>query len=592
MEPVPRYREEHRLTFQHRWKLWLRLVAACAVWTLAPTDLRAETHRALLTGTPDFLPVAEAYSVHPRIDGTSLILDWNIAPGYYLYRDRFNFAATLPGGDTLAVTPVFEGGKFRYDDYYQKELEVYYDNTRVILPFIEQHERIRIGVSSQGCADAGLCYPPRNQVIEVDFRSGLALATEAPASPLEPAPLSTPFSLATLLVFALLGGIILNLMPCVFPVLSLKVLRIATAHLSPHGKHRHSVVYALGIILSFILIAGVLMILRRAGEAVGWGFQLQHPLFVSFLALLFFLIALGFSGQFPLGARLMNLGQSTTEGTSLRSSFMTGILATVAASPCTAPFMGTALGAALTQPPAAGMLIFVALGIGMALPFLLLTWIPGLMRALPAPGPWMGIFRQFLAFPLYLTVIWLLWVLGRQTNIDRVLVVGLSLLLIAFAIWIHSNVRRLAGRGLALVIALIALAIPFIPFDAPEPGFWQPYTAARLKAVRASGQPVLVNLTADWCITCLANEQLALSSDAFKQALKAGGITYLKGDWTSNNPEITKLLAEYGRTGVPLYLFFPRGGGKARILPQLLTSTTVLASITSEPPAQRPEFGN
>ncbi len=322
------------------------------------------------------------------------------------------------------------------------------------------------------------------------------------------------------------------------------------------------------------------MILRGTGEAVGWGFQLQHPVFVSFLALLFFVIALGFSGRFAFGARLMNLGQAATEGNSLRSSFMTGVLATVAASPCTAPFMGTALGAALMQPPALGLLIFAALGGGMALPFLLLTWIPGLARILPRPGPWMEVFREFLAFPLYLTVIWLLWLLGRQTGIDRVLVVGLGLLLIAFAIWIHNHAHRPLTKALALGTALIAVALPLAPTSPQEQPFWEPYTSTRLNELRAQGRPVLVNLTADWCITCLANERVALSSHTFRQTLKAEGIYYLKGDWTNNNPEITTLLTEYGRSGVPLYLFFPRGLGPARVLPQLLTPSTVLAAIS------------
>ncbi|MGK2915657.1 MAG: protein-disulfide reductase DsbD family protein [Porticoccaceae bacterium] len=573
------------MTARHRWILWLCLLAGYGIPALAATGLGADTNR-LQSDTPRFLPVEAAYSVHPRVDGNSLVLDWTIAPGYYLYRDRFKVAATLPDGKALPVTPVFESGTLKYDDYYQKELEVYYDTTRVIVPVVQSPDKITVTLSSQGCADAGLCYPPRIQVIDVDFRSGLARATAAPPPATRSENHSLP--LTTLLVFALLGGIILNLMPCVFPILSLKVLRVATAQLSPHGKHRHSIAYALGVVLSFVLVAGILMILRHAGAAVGWGFQLQHPLFVSFLAFLFFLVALGFSGRFPFGARLMNLGQATTEGSSLRSSFMTGILATVAASPCTAPFMGTALGAALTQPPMIGMLIFIALGVGMALPFLLLTWVPGLAKILPTPGPWMGMFREFLAFPLYLTVIWLLWLLGRQTSIDRVLGVGVGLLLIALAIWIQGNTRRLPGKALALAVALIALALPFAPLDDHQPPFWEPYSAARLKELRGEGQPVLVNLTADWCITCLANEQLALSSEDFRQALRAEGIHYLKGDWTNNNPEITALLTEYGRSGVPLYLFFARGEGSARILPQLLTPATVLAAIRSEPAGPEP----
>lgn len=566
--------------------LWL---LASVGGNAAPVDFAPTGPRATLDGTPRFLRVEDAYRLRAVTVGEQLVLTWAIAPGYYLYRDQFKFDARGPDGAAVTVAPEFAAGRRTYDAYYQKELEVYYDATQILLAFAHPPATVTLTLVSQGCADAGLCYPPRTQVVQADFRTGAVSVSEGappPAAPPgaaagggAPTPLTAPSPLPLLLLFALLGGVILNLMPCVFPVLSIKVLAIAAAHPSARLRHRHGLAYALGVIASCLVIAAVLMVLRGAGEAVGWGFQLQSPIFTALLAYLLFGVAQSFAGEFELGARLMNLGQAATAGGGLRASFATGILATLVASPCTAPFMGTALGAALTLPSAVGGLIFAALGLGMALPFLVLTWFPGLLERLPAPGPWMVKLRTLLAFPLYLSVIWLLWVLGRQTSIDQAALVASGLLLIAFAIWLARATRSLPGRALVLLVVVTALALPFIPADDARDHQWQPYTPQRLAELRAQGAPVLVNLTADWCITCLANERLALNSAGFKRALKERGITYLKGDWTRYNPDITALLARYGRTGVPLYLFFPHGGGDARILPQLLTEATVLAAF-------------
>ncbi len=567
--------------------LWL---LASVGGSAAPLDFAPTAPRATLDSAPRFLRVEDAYRLHAAIAGERLVLTWAIAPGYYLYRDQFKFSAQGADGAAITVAPQFAAGRRTYDAYYQKELEVYYDATQILLPFAHPPAAVTLTLVSQGCADAGLCYPPRTQVVQADFHTGavavsegdLAPAAPATASGAPPTPLAAPTSLPLLLLFALLGGVILNLMPCVFPVLSIKVLAIAAAHPSARLRHRHGLAYALGVVASCLVIAAVLMVLRGAGEAVGWGFQLQSPIFIALLAYLLFGVAQSFAGEFEFGARLMNLGQSATAGDGLRASFATGILATLVASPCTAPFMGTALGAALILPPALGGLIFAALGLGMALPFLVLTWFPGLLERLPAPGPWMLKLRTLLAFPLYLSVIWLLWVLGRQTSIDQAALIACGLLLIAFAIWMARASRRPAGRALALLVVLTALALPFMPADDARDQRWEPYTPQRLAELRAQGAPVLVNLTADWCITCLANERIALNSAGFKRALQAQGITYLKGDWTRYDPDITALLARYGRTGVPLYLFFPRGGGDAQILPQLLTEGAVLAAFAAD----------
>lgn len=536
--------------------------------------------------TLQFLPVEEAYQLKPVIEGQQLLLNWEIKPGYYLYQNRFKFFD--PSGAPLNLTAEYEPGKLIYDDYYEKDLEVYYHQTLVTLPL--NTDQNKLIVESQGCADAGLCYPPRRQTITLSSTtSALSVAetindgsnsdtiTESSGQPT--APIS---SLPLMLAFALLGGIILNLMPCVFPILSIKALSLTTAHLSKHGKHLHGLAYTLGIVLSFMAIAALLMLLRGAGEAVGWGFQLQSPLFVGLLVYLFVLMGLSFSGLLTVGTRLMNLGQSATEGQGLTSSFMTGLLATVVASPCTAPFMGTALGFALTQPPWVAMSTFVFLGLGMALPLLLLSWWPGMAEKMPKPGIWMERFKEFLAFPLYLSAVWLLWVLGRQTGSDTVAAVICGVVLILFAIWLLKAHKNFLTVSLAIASVGAALLLPWQTGNTSndQNSSWEPYSEAKLQQLRSNGNAVFINLTADWCITCLANEKLALSSNLFLATLKEQNITYLKGDWTNDNPEITNLLRRHHRSGVPLYLFYPEGSGNPLILPQLLTENIVINAIS------------
>ncbi len=547
----------------------------------------------LLMGSPiQFLPVEEAYGLNVQRDGENLILDWTVAPGYYLYKHKFSAVAANHSGEVLTLAVHYPPGKTIFDDYYEKDLVVYYDALvmRVELPAHLQNQRWTLSIDSQGCADAGLCYPPRTQFFSIDNASEPgqmiveidrlpSINTNEGAGKTAVSGATNAPNLALVLLFALLGGIILNLMPCVFPVLSIKVLSLTSAHLGDRSKHLHGIAYTAGIVISFVAIAALLLAFREAGEAVGWGFQLQSPIFVSLLAYLLFTAGLSFSGLLVVGARWMNVGQSATAGASLRSSFMTGVLATVVASPCSAPFMGTALGFALTQEPIISLLVFAVLGVGMALPFVLLSWIPGLLEKLPAPGQWMESFRQFLAFPLYASAIWLLWVLGRQTSIDQVALVAIGMLLLAFAAWLSGGSATRWKQALALFATILALHIAITPSTATDAKLWEPYSQARLQALRNEGRPVFVNLTAAWCITCLANEKIALSSSSFAETLQTNNIIYLKGDWTNRNPEITALLKKYGRSGVPLYLYFSTSSASAQILPQLLTENIVQKAL-------------
>jgi thiol:disulfide interchange protein DsbD len=272
----------------------------------------------------------------------------------------------------------------------------------------------------------------------------------------------------------------------------------------------------------------------------------------------------------------MSVGQSTQSNNRLSSSFMTGVLATTVASPCTAPFMGPALGFAISQASAVALLVFAFLGLGMALPFVALSLVPSLTKKLPKPGQWMDNLKQFLAFPMYLTALWLLWVVGRQTSVDIVIAICVGLILMVMAIWLW----QLAGRNnmtkiLAVGLFIAAVIYPSLKRENNDLPKWQDYSAQRLAELRGSEQAVFINLTADWCITCLVNEKVAMG-DSFYQALENNNIAYLKGDWTHKDPEITKLLNQYNRNGVPLYLLFPKGSGSAQILPQLLSKSTLI----------------
>ncbi len=402
--------------------------------------------------------------------------------------------------------------------------------------------------------------------------------------------------IATVFLFALLGGVILNLMPCVFPILSLKVLSLAVrGDTSLREQRLHGLAYAAGVILAFLSLALVLLTLQASGAAIGWGFHLQKPWFVGALVFLFFVMGLSMSGVVEFGTSIMGVGGQLQEKEGYSGSFFTGVLASVVASPCTAPFMGAALGFAFTQSMPVALTVFFALGFGMSLPFLVLSFVPALARLMPRPGAWMLTFKQILAFPLYATVVWLLWVLGQQTSIDAMALVIAACVLLAFAAWLYQYRHSHAGfwRHASMLLILLCLAASFSVLRSPllvartvstEVGSsenYEVYSAARLAALRAEGKPVFVNMTAAWCITCLVNERIALSADEVTVAMAEKGIIYLKGDWTNNDPEITAVLKQYETSGVPLYLMFPADALKpAEKLPQILTEGILIDAMS------------
>ena len=387
------------------------------------------------------------------------------------------------------------------------------------------------------------------------------------------------------LFFAFLGGLILNLMPCVFPVLSIKILSLVESHHDGGSIRLHGLAYAGGVVASFVAIALSLIALRAGGEAIGWGFQMQSPIVVSMLAYFFLVIGLNLLGVFEVGGTLMSLGNSGGKARGYLSSASTGVLATIVAAPCTAPFMGAAVGYALIQDPATGVLVFASLGLGMALPYVLLCYAPGLLSRLPRPGQWMVIMKQLLAFPMFASAVWLLWVLGIQGGPDAMMQVLAGALLISFALWLLNQSGNSVVRFSAVLLVFAAIYIgatqeasavrSSVDATEDEVGI---YSKAALTKAREKG-PVFVNFTAAWCITCKVNELNALDVESVKLAFKDNEITYLKGDWTNEDPDITAALQEYGRSGVPLYLLYAKDASRATVLPQILTPGIVLDAL-------------
>ncbi|MFA6162104.1 MAG: protein-disulfide reductase DsbD domain-containing protein [Methylobacter sp.] len=405
--------------------------------------------------------------------------------------------------------------------------------------------------------------------------------------------------LASALLLALLGGVILNLMPCVLPVLSIKALSlIKHAQHAPLQTRLHGLAYTLGILVSFTLLGGVLIALKAGGAQIGWGFQFQSPLFVLAVAYLMFTVGLSLSGVFSIGDSVAGIGSSLAERPGYSGSFFTGVLATIVATPCTAPFMGAAVGFALSQPPASLLAVFFCLGLGLALPYLLLSQWPSLQRRLPKPGVWMDRLKQGLAFPMYGAAVWLVWVLAQQAGVNAIAVALGGMVIIAFAAWLYEfsklsgKTGQRSGSGIAALSLGLALvggyfgvettaATPSVNIESTRN--FEPYSAERLTELRSQGKPVFLNMTAAWCISCLVNEKVALSQSSVVDTFKRSGITYLKGDWTNRDPEITSLLAEFGRSGVPLYVFYPAGAGNSTIpvvLPQVLTPEIVTQAVT------------
>jgi thiol:disulfide interchange protein DsbD len=406
-------------------------------------------------------------------------------------------------------------------------------------------------------------------------------------------------STLTALVFAFIGGILLNLMPCVFPVLGIKVMGfVEHAHGDPRAMRIQGVAFTVGVLLSFLALAGIMLALRAGGTQLGWGFQLQSPAVVTLLAALFFLLALNLSGVFQWGA----FAQSMTSNVSARGrygdAFLSGVLASVVATPCTAPFMGAAVGFTVSQGTGLALAVFLTLGFGMALPVLLLAFFPGLLKKLPKPGAWMETFKQVLAFPLYATVAWLAWVLGAQAGNDAVLALLGGLVLIAMGAWVYGRWAHAGSYWQPAVAVLFAIAGVALAWPGPGTPLgvasvaragelpWQAWSPEKVSALNAQGRPVFVDFTAAWCVTCQVNKRVALHNEAVIKAFALHDVVPLKADWTRQDPRITEALAALGRNAVPVYAIYAPGNPTPRLLPEVLTPSLVLEEISRLPAAK------
>jgi len=584
------------------------------------------------------LPPEQAFNFEAIVgDGNMLLLRFTPARGYYLYRDKTSFkfdAAPTKAGITLGK-PQWPRGSAHRDEHFG-DVIVFFDQIDVPLPL----QRTRAGAAKftltttfQGCQTDGICYPPMTRSVALEVPSGTitpaaarveaasaTAATSAMASsdavappeavaPSDTSPgTGTPpasgapdvaarganLNLFTALLLALLGGLVLNLMPCVLPVLSLKALSLAGNGEDPARARRHALWYTAGVVLSFMLLGGLALALRQTGLALGWGFQLQQPVVVAMLALLMFGLGLSMSGVWHVGGRWTGMGHALTTQSGPLGDFFTGVLAVVVATPCTAPFMGAALAWAFTAPTAIALMVFLVLGLGLALPFLVIGLVPALAHRLPRPGAWMETFKQALAFPLYLTAAWLAWVLARQRGADAMGWWMFAAVLLAFTAWAWTRART-TGHRWALVAATLAAVALIWPLQvihtlprpsatatlaAPSEGITPvPFSEQRLADLRSAGRVVFVNMTADWCVTCKANERAVFRTDDFRDAMTQANAVYMVGDWTDVDPALTAFLQRYKAVGVPLYVVFPRNGDEGRVLPVVLTRDSVREAL-------------
>ena len=579
------------------------------------------------------LPVTQAFALKATIDKPgNIALHFDIAPHYYLYRGRIH-AKILTAGIAAGAIDL-PPGKQEHDEYLG-DVEIYHGSVEGTLPYTASGTMpatLKVSVSYQGCHEVApkICYPPNTETFTLPTAGGgpigvgagpnspgggapagnaitasLSAAATGPqpptasmsdASPTQAGPLSTGLPFALLLAFV--GGLILNLMPCVLPVLAIKAVGVLESGESRQRARQHALAYAAGVVATFLAIGFAILGLRNVGRAIGWGTQLQQPVVVAVLACVLFVVGLSMSGVVQFGSRLGNVGAGLTRNGGMAGHFFTGVLAVVVASPCTAPFMGVALAYAFVAPATHEILVMLVLGIGLALPLTLIGLVPALARMLPKPGRWMETLKQILAFPMYLSAVWLVWVLAHQRGANAVALVLIAMVLLAAAAWWHGRGHpgRKAAHALTVVLAIAAIA-PLVGVAGVAPpsraavqdGDAVAFSPAKLSQLRTAGTPVFVDIGADWCVTCKANEYAVLDTRGFHNLLQTTGAVYMKGDWTDVDPEIGAYLHQFHSPGVPLYVVYPRGGGAGHALPTVLTASLVrnaLVHADMEPAAR------
>lgn len=404
--------------------------------------------------------------------------------------------------------------------------------------------------------------------------------------------------IALMLGGAFVGGLVLNLMPCVLPVLAIKAAGLVhTAH-DPKQSRAHGLAYLGGVLTCFAAIAAIIIGLQMAGQVVLVGFQLQFAPVVTFFALVMFALGLNLLGVFEMGTSLMGVGNDLAGKSGASGAYFAGLLAAFVGAPCVGPFMAVALGWALTQPPPVIVAMFLVIGLGMAAPFVLLSFTPAMARLIPKPGKWMATFRQVLAFPMFITMLWLLWVVAGQTGSDGVILVAGGAILLGFGIWLATKIGKgVMGRivaGIVILFAFLAPSIATAGITRPEGGGSlaaevgaEPWSEARVAQLRSEGRVIFVDFTARWCVTCQVNKRIAIDSDKARKAFADHNVAFLVADWTNQDSVIAGALAEHGRAGVPLYLVYPASGGEPAVLPQILTPGLVAKAVTDAAAGQR-----
>lgn len=520
------------------------------------------------------LPVEQAFDASVVRSGDQLSVTWTPQPGYYLYKksltvveDGRSLPVDLPKGQTK-------------DDPNFGTVEVYHTPVQGRVG----SSNSRLEVHYQGCAEAGVCYPPQTKVLSVTDAAGQLPATDPTSEQT-----NSVTTLWMVLGLALLGGLVLNLMPCVLPVLSLKVVGLAHSGESAQRARAHALWYTLGVLTSFAVIGGLVLGLRAAGQAVGWGFQLQHPVFVAVLFYVMFALALSMSNVFTLGGNAGKLGALGQKHGAM-GDFFTGVLACVVASPCVAPFMGSALAYALTAPWEIGMLVFLVLGLGLAAPFLLIGFVPKVAQWLPKPGAWMETLKKVLAVPLYLTAVWLAWIVGQQRGTMAVMGLVVGAVVLAGGLWWYERARwtdkgghkRMAGAVMALALAPLVFVAQLhaVPKQLSQGNVTAvAFDPEVLQQLRAEHKTVLVNITADWCVTCKTNEKNVFDTPEFSTLLNDKHVVYMVGDWTNPDPEISTFLDQQNAVGVPLYQVYTEK--RVEQLPNILSQNIVQKAVHS-----------
>ena len=557
-----------------------------------------KTGNDLLSGDK-VLPEDQAFIVEAIINSAdSILVRMTPAQGYYLYQNKMQFALSSNDAPVMLGKPMFPAAE-QYLDPEFGDVPVYFKQVEIPLSLMRtstEAANLSVRIDYQGCKIDGICYPPMTKNFQLQLPVGGEVSSVAQAmlnaSKQPTTATSGNWQWLPAILLALLGGLILNLMPCVLPVLSFKAMALAQAGSAGHAR-QHALWYTAGVMSSFAALGIGVLALRSAGQALGWGFQLQQPIVVGALALLMFAIGLMMSGLFNWGTGFAGMGQSLTEKSGPAGDFFTGVLAVVVASPCTAPFMGSALAYAFSAHWLLALAVFLALGFGLAAPFLLIGFMPTLAAKLPKPGAWMDTLKHWLAYPMYFTAAWLAWVFGNQKGVNGLGLLLISAITLTAALWWFERQKMQPSLGKKVAVLLIAIlaALSFIfalqqtlPAKAVATvgKNYEAFSTARLTELRSQGKPVFVDMTADWCITCKVNEKAVLHTDAFTKLLKDTDTVYLVGDWTNQDTEITAFLDLYKTPGVPLYVVYPNGPGAGKKLPQILTMDIMRKALQAQ----------